>query len=264
MLTPTRIDHVAISAPDFPAAVIQYKQLLGQPAYAEVTEPGRRAALFTLSNTRILLLEAAGVPSTQISALGLATPDAHSCIDQLRAQGLAISALPDQPASLAHGELWALPPEKTRGLTLRIVDRPEAPLPAANSFSAAQVEALDHIVIRSAAPDQARSLFGDTLGMRLALDRELAGTRMLFFRTGGVTLEVIADNHLGAGAADMFYGLAYRVRDLQAAHLRLTAAGFALTDPRPGRKPGTQVFSTRATQAGIPTLFIRDPSRDSP
>ena len=104
--------------------------------------------------------------------------------------------------------------------------------------------------------DQAVAFYGGTLGMRLALDRELGGVRMLFFRTGGVTLEVIADS---AAEYDTFYGVAYRVRDPQAAHLRLTAAGFALTDIRAGRKPGTQVFSTRS---GVPTLFIRDPSRD--
>jgi hypothetical protein len=83
---------------------------------------------------------------------------------------------------------------------------------------------------------------------------------MLFFRTGGVTLELIAD--ATAGAADSFYGLAYRVRDLEAAHARLTAAGFVLTEPRVGRKSGTHVFSVRSSTCGVPTLFIRDASRD--
>jgi catechol 2,3-dioxygenase-like lactoylglutathione lyase family enzyme len=131
--------------------------------------------------------------------------------------------------------------------------------PAANSFAADTVEALDHVVIRSAAPEQAVALYGGALGIRLALDRQLAGTRMLFFRTAGVTLELIQDP--AAGAVDSFYGVAYRVRDLAAAHARLTAAGFALTEPRAGRKAGTQVFSVRSSTSRVPTLFIRDPSR---
>jgi catechol 2,3-dioxygenase-like lactoylglutathione lyase family enzyme len=260
----TRIDHLAISAPHYEAARDQYTCVLGQPPVAESGLAGGRAALFALCNTRVLLLEAATqhdeVP--HIAALGLGTPDAHSCSATLQAQGVAARALHDLPSALAATEAWELPADKTRGLRLRIVARPETVLPAAVSFSSQQVEALDHVVIRSAAPEQAIALYGGVLGMRLALDRELAGTRMLFFRTGGVTVEVIEQRHAEGQADDSFYGVAYRVRDLHAAHLRLTAAGIPLTDIRSGRKAGTHVFSTRAHAGIVPTLFIRDASRD--
>jgi catechol 2,3-dioxygenase-like lactoylglutathione lyase family enzyme len=255
----TRIDHIAISAQDFPAALSQYSGLLGEPACAESRATGRRAALFALCNTRILLLEAAADQAPVVCALGLAATDADSCVAQLHAQGVSVSSLTDHPSLLGATRLWELPRQSTRGLTLHIIDRPDSALPAATSFSGEQPEALDHVVIRSSAMDQAVALYGGTLGLRLALDRELAGTRMLFFRSGGVTVEVIADSK--ASAVDAFYGVAYRVRDLQAAHVRLTAAGFALTDIRPGRKHGTHVFSTRASHGSVPMLFIRDATR---
>jgi catechol 2,3-dioxygenase-like lactoylglutathione lyase family enzyme len=143
---------------------------------------------------------------------------------------------------------------------VRLIERSQVGAEPAALIAEDQVEAVDHVVIRSAAPDRARELFGDALGIRLALDRELAGTRMLFFRVGGVTIEVIGDASLGE--LDAFYGLAYRVRDLARTHARLAAAGFALSEVRPGRKPGTEVFGLRSAICGVPTLFIRDPSRE--
>jgi catechol 2,3-dioxygenase-like lactoylglutathione lyase family enzyme len=251
----TGLDHIAIAVENFPAAVDQYTLLLGTPATATSNAPGQRAALFDLSNTRILLLEA-DTPLDGVDALGLAVSDGQHAVQQLTAAGIASTRLHDHPAAA----LWALPQDRTRNLNLRLVERASTALPAATSFATDHVEALDHVVIRTSAPDEALALYNETLGIRLALDRVLGGVRMLFFRTGGVTIEVIGD--ASAETADSFYGLAYRVRDLEATHLRLTAAGFTLTEPRVGRKPGTHVFSVRSSTCGVPTLFIRDASRD--
>lgn len=254
----TGLDHVAIAVEDLAAAIEQYTRLLGAPPVAASESGGPGAALFALSNTRILLLET-DTRLDGVQALGLAV--AGDQVPQLQAAGVAAIRLPDHPTErVAPARLWELPPAATHGLQLRVVAREDATLPAAASFATDRVEALDHVVIRSAAPEQAVALYQGALGIRLALDRVLGGVRMLFFRTGGVTLEVIADP--SAGAVDTFYGLAYRVRDLQAAHLRLTAAGFVLTEPRVGRKSGTHVFSVRSDTCGVPTLFIRDASRD--
>lgn len=244
------LDHVAIAVEDFAAAVQQYSLLLGASAALVSETPGQRAALFALSNSRILLLEA-DTRLDGVEALGLSV-----------AAGSQLSAaeLPEHSGEIGGAKLWALPQATTRALTLRLVVRANAVLPAATSFATDSVEALDHVVIRSAAPDDAVALYNGALGIRLALDRVLGGVRMLFFRTGGVTLELIAD--ASAGPADSFYGLAYRVRDLEATHSRLTAAGFVLTEPRVGRKSGTHVFSVRSSTCGVPTLFIRDASRD--
>ncbi|HET8939881.1 MAG TPA: hypothetical protein VFN67_40855 [Polyangiales bacterium] len=238
------VDHVAIAVEDWDAALRCYAQLLGQPVPAELPWLGRRAVVFALSNARVVLHEGSG----GLLSLALGVRDGAACVRQLAAAGMRAPALSEG--------LWQLEPEHSRGVQLQLVQRAALELPAANSFASDRVEALDHVVIRSAAPEQAAALYGGALGIRLALDRELAGKRMLFFRTGGVTLEVIADT------TDGFYGLAYRVRNLAAVHARLTAAGFTLTELRDGRKKGTQVFSVRASTCGVPTLFIRDASRD--
>jgi catechol 2,3-dioxygenase-like lactoylglutathione lyase family enzyme len=259
----TGLDHVAIAVKDFAAAVDQYTLLLGSPPSAASEMPGQRAALFALSNTRIVLMEA-DTHLDGVEALGLAVASGERAVTQLEAAGIIGTRKHDHhPAELDPGDraqLWALPQDKSRQLKLRLVERSSPALPVASSFGTAQVEALDHVVIRSAAPDESVALYNRALGIRLALDRMLGDVRMLFFRTAGVTLEVIAD--ASAGSSDSFFGVAYRVRDLHATYLQLTAAGFIVTEPRVGRKPGTHVFSVRSATCGVPTLFIRDASRD--
>ena len=122
------------------------------------------------------------------------------------------------------------------------------------------MEALDHVVVRTSDPDAAIALYGQGLGLRLALDRSFGQTRMLFFRVGGVTLEVVQAPELAE--RDAFYGIALRVRDLDAAHARLAAAGLALNEARDGNKPGTRVFSVKSGTCNVPVLFVRDPARD--
>jgi hypothetical protein len=103
------------------------------------------------------------------------------------------------------------------------------------------------------------------LGLDLALDRtrEEWKTRFLFFRTGGLTFEVI--NRLGEdhdpAAPDSIWGLTWTVDDLSAAHARLTEAGFNVSEQRTGRKPGSAVFTIRDGTLGVPTLFIAHSSR---
>lgn len=126
------------------------------------------------------------------------------------------------------------------------------------------VEALDHVVILSADLEASRSFYGTDLGIRLALDRsfEARGVRLLFFRIGGVTLEI--GGRLGAEprpeAPDRFGGLAWRVADADAAHARLSADGFDVSGVRPGHKPGTRVLTVRGPVHGVPTLLI-EPDR---
>jgi catechol 2,3-dioxygenase-like lactoylglutathione lyase family enzyme len=152
-----------------------------------------------------------------------------------------------------------LSPKHTRGLTVLLVERSDAPQLMAAAGDPAAAEALDHVVIRSADLDAALSFYRDGLGIRLALDSDRNGVRMLFFRTGKVTIEVVHDP--GAVSGDVLYGAAYRVRDIAAANARLRAAGVAVSEVRAGRKPGTHVFDLREPCCGVPTLVIRDPSR---
>jgi catechol 2,3-dioxygenase-like lactoylglutathione lyase family enzyme len=122
------------------------------------------------------------------------------------------------------------------------------------------VHALDHLVINTPNPDRAMALYGAKLGLRLALDRTAPewGVRLIFFRTGGLTVEIA--HRLGQAedpsGPDSIWGLTWRVGDIEAAHDRLTRSGFNVSEVRSGRRPGTRVFTVRDGTMGVPTLFI--------
>jgi catechol 2,3-dioxygenase-like lactoylglutathione lyase family enzyme len=122
-------------------------------------------------------------------------------------------------------------------------------------------------VIASGDLEASRALFGGALGLRLALERRFEERRlhMLFYRLGGVTVEVVG--RLGAppdaSAPDRFGGLAWRVADVDAARERLAAADFDVSEVRPGVAPGTRVCTVRDGTCGVPTLLIEVPPRVS-
>lgn len=122
------------------------------------------------------------------------------------------------------------------------------------------VSRLDHLVINTPHPTRAIAHYAGRLGLRFALDRtiEKFGTRFLFFRIGGLTLEVIhrLDVAEEQDAPDTLWGMTWEVQDLSAAHGRLKEVGVNVSDIRTGRKPGTEVFTLRDNTLGIPTLFL--------
>ncbi|HEX4355677.1 MAG TPA: VOC family protein [Polyangiales bacterium] len=276
-----RFDHITIAVNDVDRAVASYALLLGAPATWRGHHPelGTRAALFGLSNAMIEIVGPSGDgPESEglrawiaangegISALAFGTSDAISCSKTLRERG--VRATPPQDGE-AHGDdgrtrtyrVVELSTKNTRGLSLLAVERAGAnALLAQVAPSLSGVSALDHVVIDTADPDAAIALYRDALGLRLALDREVKGTRMLFFRIGGMTVEVV--DHPERGANDAFFGAAYRVRDIDAMHARLQGERFEVSEVRDGAKPGTRVFTVRDRTCGVNTLIIRDPARD--
>jgi len=122
--------------------------------------------------------------------------------------------------------------------------------------------AIDHVVVFTPDPARAIGLWRDAAGLRLAFDREFPErkVRLMFFRSGGITLELATALPAEPGAAgpDRFYGLSYRVRDLTARRTALLAAGFDVSEIRPGNKAGTHVASVRSETAGVPTLLLEN------
>jgi catechol 2,3-dioxygenase-like lactoylglutathione lyase family enzyme len=171
-------------------------------------------------------------------------------------------------------ETILLPPDESRGVLLfaiRYLSPPELlPLAALAAPAPSAVTGVDHLVVRTADAEAAKRLYGRQLGIRLALDRsfEQWGARLLFFRIGGLTIEIAAavGGEAGSGAADQLWGVAYRVPDAGAAQERLAGAGFDVSAVRPGRKPGTRVFTVRSRTCGVATLCIEaDPQeKDAP
>jgi catechol 2,3-dioxygenase-like lactoylglutathione lyase family enzyme len=127
------------------------------------------------------------------------------------------------------------------------------------------VEAIDHVVIHTPDLERAIALWRDRIGLRLALDREFPkrGLRLVFFRSAGVTLEFAGTLPPPADRSgpDSFYGIAYRVPDLNACRARLLQAHVDVSEPRRGQKSDTLVATVRSGTAGVPTLLIQDLSR---
>ena len=115
--------------------------------------------------------------------------------------------------------------------------------------------ALDHLVLTTNKSDALINLYEKELGIRLALDQfvEKWGGRMLFFRTGNATIEVI-DNKVEGN--DQFWGLAWKTKDIRKKREYLLENGFNVTDVKDGRKKGTLVATVKFNKVKIPTLLV--------
>lgn len=231
-----RFDSVQIAVADLESAARAYAQLLGVPA---MERP--KGLRFQLGRGAVEL------------------EPGHPRIRSLRVARVAPDALPLQSV------------EHVNGLEVRLADPDTDPddgdesvAPARGSLSASepQVLGIDHVVVNTPDADRAIRTWRDRLGVRLALDREFPerGLRMLFFRSGGVTLEFVAalGSPASGGAAgdDVLHGIAYRVSDVAALRTRLVGAGFDVSPVREGQKAGTRVATVRSGTASVPTLLI--------
>lgn len=284
-------DHVVVAVRDLGAASDRTARLLGRAPSWRGEHPGSGTAnaLFRLGNAYLELLApsgageigraVAGVLEARgegVAALAFGCDDVAAFAQQLRARGVAAAdpepgeghgGPPDDAGASARVRRWArlpIPGAATRGLPIFAIEHhspsSSLPLQAPRGDVAAAVDAFDHVVVISDDPGAARSVYGDLLGLRLALDRdfEKRGIRICFFRIGGVTVEVAGPREpaADAGATDRFGGIAYRVGNVDAARSRLVADGFDVSDTRPGHKPGTRVCSVRDGTCGVPTLLI--------
>lgn len=280
-------DHVVVAVRDLEEAGRDYGALLGRgPSWrGEHPDLGTANVLFRLRNGYLELLGAAGegpgaswlrerleADGEGPVALALGTDDAEACAKALRERGIA--ARPPEPGrgrDLDTGveRSWrrvVMPSVDTRGVHLFGIEHlsPADALPPAEPLGSegAAAAGFDHVVIQTSDGDAARDLYRDRLGIRLALDRsfEERGVRLLFFRVGGVTIELAArqagSGERGSEAADRLWGIAYRVPDVTAARARVHDSGFDVTETRKGNKPGTVVCTVRDRTHGVPTLLI--------
>lgn len=217
-----RLLGVRIAAAEIESGTRAYELFLGPPA-----NRSRESARFELATGVVEI--APGGPASPALLLaaegGAAAPD-YAGLSVLRAAGAHSAA----PPAVAHGAV-----------------------------------AIDHVVVATRDAERAIALWRDAMGFRLALDREFPdrGLRMIFLRSGGITLEVTAPlREETSDAPDAIFGIAYRVADLEECRRRLADAGVDVSEVRRGRKPGTEVVTVRSHTENVPTLLIRDPSRD--
>jgi catechol 2,3-dioxygenase-like lactoylglutathione lyase family enzyme len=283
-----RLDHVVIGVRDLGRGAATASALLGLRPSWRGEHPGAGTAnvLFRLENTTVELLAPAGpgpvadalrarldASGEGLVALAFGTASAEAVRPLLAARGLEPGPVEDglgrdvESGAFRQWRRVMLPPARTRGLVLFAIEQrsPAELLPVAAPVGDARgaVHALDHVVIQTGDAEAARALLGDALGLRLALDRRFGdwGVRLLFFRTGGVTVEVAARLEGGPApdAPDRLWGLSWRVADADAARERLDAAGFDVSPVRPGRKPGTRVLTVRGEPCGVATLLLEPP-----
>jgi catechol 2,3-dioxygenase-like lactoylglutathione lyase family enzyme len=153
-------------------------------------------------------------------------------------------------------------PESFHGIRVVLDDAPrEASVdPGPLAQASDRVDAIDHVVVRTQDADRAIALWRDRVGLRLALDRdfEVRGVRLVFFRSGGITLEYASfhGQTSDGDADDELFGASYRVADLETRRARLLAEGFEVSEIRPGMKPGTMVATVRSRTEGVATLLL--------
>lgn len=272
----TALDHFVLVCPDIEAAVADYTALLGAAPEWRAEGDGSATAVFVTGNTALELLAPSGDGATaeklrdltrdgaRLTTLVYRSDDLQADHHAMSRRGLAGSDISDghsQHSGTGATRRWQrfrIPDERMAGIKTFVL-APDTPLSPPSAAPGA-VTALDHLVINTPNPERAVANYGARLGLRFALDRtaEQWKTRFLFFRLGGLTLEII--HRLGEtqdpAADDSIWGLTWETDNLATAHDRLSAAGVEVSELRTGRKPGTEVFTVRTHAQGIPTLFI--------
>ena len=168
-----------------------------------------------------------------------------------------VHALRFVPGTGEPSSAWPAAAEAFHGLDVR-TGRPSEPVPR---LADGGIIGIDHVVINTNDRARAKALWHDRLGVRLALERDFParGVGMLFFRSAGVTLEFVGPLVAPPGdpGPDRYWGIAYRVTDIDAYRAALLAADVDVSSVRDGNKAGTRVASVRSHTAGVPTLLIQ-------
>ena len=276
----TGLDHLVLLCTGITSGAADMQALLGLPPTwrSQDAAGGSENSEFRTGNTALeLMAPIKGSPLSDtlanegagLKSLVFATDDIDAAHHLCLRRGLSPEAVIDGTGrdgitgQTRHWRRFRLGKTQTNGIRIFVIQRNAAPEPA--TLMPAAATHLDHLVISTPNPNRALALYGARLGLHLALDRTATewDTRFLFFRTGGLTLEIVHRLSADADPAgpDTFYGLTWAVDDLSATHARLTASGVTVSSQRKGRKPGSSVFTAKSHHLGVPTLFIAHEAR---
>ena len=218
---------------------------VGGSAAVHETLLGRRATDGRLRTGNVGLVFASGPPG--LRSMTFATADAAKAATLLERRAVKTERTGDALALQASGVALEIAPAAG-----------DPPSPFIDD-EAACVSALDHVVVRTPNPERAVAFYAGRLGLDLRLDRSNPdwGARLLFFRCGDLVVEVAHDLKKGVSdAPDHLWGLSWRVPDIARANARLKGAGLDVSETRPGRRPGSHVFTVKNGTEGVPTIFI--------
>src|SRR5262249_29961953 len=172
----------------------------------------------------------------------------------------AARLLERRAVATAKGAQLELSMTASHGVPIALVECRTAAAPSpALVDEASAIDSLDHVVVRTSDPERAIAFYASRLGLDLRLDRSNPdwGARLLFFRCGGSGIETAHDLKKGVSdGPDHLWGLSWRSPDIAKTHARLKMAGVDVSDVRPGRRQGTQVFSVNSHTENVPTIVI--------
>lgn len=272
----TALDHVALIVRDLHAARERYSALLGCEPNWHGADGGAEHIWFQLDNMALDVICPTGPGFTgdmakahldahgeSIWAIAYATPDldaAHKLLTRRGVKATDPHPLRSSKIDRSDKRFWRMFSTAFAGVnTFLIEQKPDAaPWPRSEMLTPSGVTALDHVVVRTPAPERALANYGAKLGLDLRLDRTAPewGSRLLFFRCGDLTVEIAHDLKAGVSdAPDDVWGMTWRTGDIDAAHARIAAAGFNISEIRKGRRDGSRVFTVR-DGTYVPTLFI--------
>ena len=268
------LDHLVLAVRDLDSARADHVALLGRDPSWHGRHPafGTRNVLFRLANTYVELL-APDVPGGPLAdvvvaalhdraerpfALALGVSDVARAVDEARARGLTVSdPAPGEGRDDATGAVrtWRsafADPATARGVRLMLIEHttpPDAlpPAPLAGPADAA-CDAVDHVVVFTDDIDASLAVWTGSVGLREAWRRDFPerATRNAGLDLGGTIVELIQrTDRAPSGRPDVLWGVAYRVRDADAAVRRLGAARLETDAVRAGLFPGTRVATVR-------------------
>jgi catechol 2,3-dioxygenase-like lactoylglutathione lyase family enzyme len=258
----TALARIVAQSPDIVSATALTERLLQRAGIGD-----EESASFQLDNVAFDLALADG---EGLSGLTFAVADAGESFRTCQRRALApsepVAFAAAQGDALIEGHRIDLDPAATFGVPISLVATATPLAHHARQSDDAAVTGLDHVVIRTTHPNRAAALYGARLGLDMRLDRTEPkwGSRLMFFRCGDLIVEIVHDLADEPSAApDKLWGLSWRVKNADAAHARLKASGFDISEVRTGRKPGTRVFTVRNNTLGIPTLIVEPARRSS-
>lgn len=285
------VDRIVFAVRDLAEAERVYTRLLGRAPSWRHNDPGGGTShlIYRLDNVAVEFLTPldngpwATVVSRFIEAHGeglmslyFRSADAGADAAALTARGISAVALPHGEAqSGGHIRRWRnalIPAHFTRDLYFMLTQplTPQTSLPPATLRDGIgegeAISAVDHVVIMTSDAEAIKTLLGEKFGIRLALDQSKPewGVRQLFFRLGGVTIEVVESlDKSKAPKADNFWGLAWKAASVGAVRERLIREGAEVSEVRVGRKKGTEVATIRPPTLGVPTLLVGPRAEDA-
>ena len=273
------IDHVIIAVEDLDEASKNYEMILGNPPVwkGEHKEFGTKNTLFNFQNTYLELLAAGGEgigadlikhtlanSGEGLNGIVFGTSDMNHFRSTIQKNSFNLAdASPGEGVNFETGEkrTWInqfLVPELSRGLLSFIIEHTGGKLAKVNKYADSSVHRLDHVVISTNDAKGFIKTYRDIFNIRLALDKfvEHWQKRMLFFRLNKTTIEVIEEQN-DSEPKDTLWGLAWNVKDIEAARKRLISQGVDVTQIKKGVKEGTLVMTVKSNVHNVPTLFIQ-------